>query len=147
MTIATSHNYRTIVPVHLLRTMHIWHMPAHQMTHALIVLDHQDPFQSFLNDTFGYYYIYMYIYIYIYSHTNSHHSIIDFLHNTQHLEYIMNATDYWSFARNYLIWNAGVAALQFWTAYLETHVLSNTIEQVCNVFLLHYFHAPIMPAT
>ena len=38
-------------------------------------------------------------------------------------------------AREYSVWNATVAALQFWTADLETHVLSSTIEQVYNAFL------------
>ena len=46
----------------------------------------------------------------------------------------MNVTDYWPMATEYLIWNATVAALQFWTADLETHVLSGTIEQVYNAF-------------
>ena len=44
----------------------------------------------------------------------------------------MNATDYWLFVREYSIWNAAVAALQFWTADLELHDLSSTIEQVYN---------------
>ena len=42
--------------------------------------------------------------------------------------------DYWLLAREYSIWNAAVATLQFWTAELEAHVLSNTIEQVYNAF-------------
>ena len=37
-------------------------------------------------------------------------------------------------AREYSIWNAAVAALQFWTADLEPHILSSTIEQVYNTF-------------
>ena len=37
-------------------------------------------------------------------------------------------------ARLYSVWNATVAALQFWTADLEAHVLSSTIEQVYNAF-------------
>ena len=37
-------------------------------------------------------------------------------------------------AREYSIWNAAVAALQFWTADLEAHILSSTIEQVYNAF-------------
>ena len=37
-------------------------------------------------------------------------------------------------AREYSIWNATVAALQFWTADLEAHVLSSTFEQVYNSF-------------
>ena len=46
----------------------------------------------------------------------------------------MNAKDYWPLAREYLIWNAAVATLQFWTADPEAHVLSYTIEQVYNAF-------------
>ena len=46
----------------------------------------------------------------------------------------MNVTDYWPMAREYSVWNATVAALQFWTADLEAHVLNSTIEQVYNVF-------------
>ena len=46
----------------------------------------------------------------------------------------MKATDYWALARECLIWNATVGALQFWTADLEAHVLSNTNEQVYNAF-------------
>ena len=37
-------------------------------------------------------------------------------------------------AREHSVWNATVAALQFWTADLEAHVLSSTIEQVYNAF-------------
>ena len=58
----------------------------------------------------------------------------DFLHNTQHLHYIRNTTDYWLFEREYSIWNATVAAFQYWTADLEPHVLSSTIEQVYATF-------------
>ena len=36
--------------------------------------------------------------------------------------------------REYSVWNAAVATLQFWTADLEVHVLSSTIEQVYNTF-------------
>ena len=46
----------------------------------------------------------------------------------------MNTTDYWPMAREYSVWNAAVAALQFWTADLEAHVLSRAIEQVYSVF-------------
>ena len=46
----------------------------------------------------------------------------------------MNVTDYWPMAREYSVWNAAVAALQFWTADLEAHVLSSPIEQVYNTF-------------
>ena len=46
----------------------------------------------------------------------------------------MNPVDYWSMAREYSVWNAAVAALQFWTADLKAQVLSSTIEQVYNAF-------------
>ena len=37
-------------------------------------------------------------------------------------------------AREYSIWNAAVAALQFWTADLKAHILSSATEQVYNAF-------------
>ena len=46
----------------------------------------------------------------------------------------MNVTGYWPLAREYSIWNATVAALQFWTADLKAHVLSSIIEQNYNAF-------------
>ena len=91
-------------------------MPTHQRTCILIlVLDHQYPFQPFHNDTFRYCYIWL-------------HKLLPQHHLIQYLDYIMNVTDYWPFAREYSIWNAAVAILQFWTADLETDTLSSTIE-------------------
>ena len=81
----------------------------------ILVLDHQDPFQPFHNDTFIYYYVWLY------KPLTEHHLI-------QHLHYIMNATDYWLSAREYSIQNTAVAALQFWTAELEPHILSSATE-------------------
>ena len=52
----------------------------------------------------------------------------------QQLHVIMNVTDYLPMAREYSVWHATVEALQFWTAYLKSHVLSSTIEQVYNAF-------------
>ena len=125
---------QTIAPFHLCRTIHIWYMPSHQRTCSLTpVLDHQDPFQPFYNDTFRYYYIWLY-------------KLLTQHHLTQHLDYVMNATHYWLFASKYSIWNAAVAALQFWTADLEPHILSNTIEWV-HCILLYYLHAPAMQPT
>ena len=46
----------------------------------------------------------------------------------------MNPVDYWPMAREYSIWNATIAALQFGTADLEAHMLSSAIEQVYNAF-------------
>ena len=57
----------------------------------------------------------------------------------------MNATDYWLFAREYSIWNATVAALQFWTADLEPHILSIAIEQVFATFFYTTFMPPAKP--
>ena len=41
---------------------------------------------------------------------------------------------YWPFPREYSIWNAAVAALQFWIADLEPQTLSNAIEWVYTAF-------------
>ena len=46
----------------------------------------------------------------------------------------MNTTDYWPMAREYSVWNPMVAALQFWTADLEAHILSSAIKQVYKAF-------------
>ena len=53
---------------------------------------------------------------------------------TYQLQINMNTTNYWPMAREYSVWNAAVAALQFWTADLKAHVLSSAIEQVYNAF-------------
>ena len=37
-------------------------------------------------------------------------------------------------AREYSVWNATVAALEFWTAGLKAHVLSSATEQVYKTF-------------
>ena len=66
----------------------------------------------------------------IYGSTNSQYSIILSLL----LHIIMNVAEYWPMTREYSVWNAAVAALQFWTADLEAHVLSSPIEQVYNTF-------------
>ena len=46
----------------------------------------------------------------------------------------MDATDYLPMAREYLIWNATIASLQFWTADLNMLTLSTTIEEVHSAF-------------
>ena len=46
----------------------------------------------------------------------------------------MNVTDYWPMAGGYSVWNAAVAALQFWTVDLKIYILSSTIDQVFNAF-------------
>ena len=71
-----------------------------------------------------------------------HH--FDLLHLELHQHYIMNVMDYWLLAIEYFIWNAAVTALQFWTADLEAHALSSTIEEVYNAFFyttsMHLLH-------
>ena len=47
---------------------------------------------------------------------------------------IVDASHYWPFAREYSIWNAEVAALQFWMADLNHQMLSNTIEWIYTAF-------------
>ena len=56
------------------------------------------------------------------------------MHLIQHLDYIMNATDYWPLVREYSIWNATVTALQFWTADLEPSILSSANKWVHTTF-------------
>ena len=46
----------------------------------------------------------------------------------------MDATDYWPMAREYSVWNTAIAALQFCTADLNAHTLSNAIEEVYSAF-------------
>ena len=48
--------------------------------------------------------------------------------------FIMDATHYWMFTREYSIWNAAVAGLQFWMADLEPQTLSNANEWVYTAF-------------
>ena len=46
----------------------------------------------------------------------------------------MDATDYWPMAREYSIWNATIASLQFWTADLDPVTLGRATEQVYTTF-------------
>ena len=46
----------------------------------------------------------------------------------------MDVADYWLMAREYSIWNATVASLQFWTADLDMLTLGTTIEEVYSAF-------------
>ena len=55
----------------------------------------------------------------------------------------MDIADYWPMAREYSIWNATIASLQFWTADLDMITLGTTIEEVYLAFfkqhqLIHY---------
>ena len=42
----------------------------------------------------------------------------------------MNTTDYWPMAREYLVWNAAIVALQFWTADLKAHTLHQQSDKI-----------------
>ena len=46
----------------------------------------------------------------------------------------MNITDYWPKVREYCIWNATIASLQFWTADLDPITISRATEEVYSVF-------------
>ena len=48
--------------------------------------------------------------------------------------YNMDAADYWPMVREYLIWNATIASLQFWTADLNMLTLGSAIEEVYSTF-------------
>ena len=63
-------------------------------------------------------------------------SIIQWLHSPYLLLQvgIMDAMYYWPFTWEYSIWNTTVSALQFWTADLKPHILSNAIEWVYTAF-------------
>ena len=51
----------------------------------------------------------------------------------------MEASEYWPFAWEYSLWNAAVAALQFWMAVFEPHILSNAINRVYAAFFYSDF--------
>ena len=46
----------------------------------------------------------------------------------------MDATDYWPMVREYSIWNAAIALLQFWTADLDLVTLGSATEEVYTTF-------------
>ena len=46
----------------------------------------------------------------------------------------MDITDYWLMAREYSIWNAAIASLQFWTADLNMITMGTTTEEVYSAF-------------
>ena len=46
----------------------------------------------------------------------------------------MNIADYWLMAREYSIWNATIASLQFWTADLNLVTLGIAKEKVYSAF-------------
>ena len=68
--------------------------------------------------------------IYIENFSAQHH--IEPAYNSIHIN--MDPVNYWPMAGEYPIWNAVIAALQFWTAHLKVHILSSTIEHVYNAF-------------
>ena len=46
----------------------------------------------------------------------------------------MNVADYCPMAREYFIWNAAIASLQFWTADLDPVTLSMATEEIYSTF-------------
>ena len=109
------------------------HIKGHAHWYQIwIIKTHFSLFTMILLDITLYIYIYIYIYIWLYKLLPQHHLI-------QHLDYIMNATDYWLFVREYSIWNTIVATSQVWTADLDHNILSSAIEVYAN-FPLYYLH-------
>ena len=51
----------------------------------------------------------------------------------------MNTADYWLMAREYSIWNATIASLEFWTEDLDPVILGRATECVYTTFF--YLHA------
>ena len=49
----------------------------------------------------------------------------------------MDIADYWLMAREYLIWNAALASLQFWTADLDPITLGTATEEVYSAFFFY----------
>ena len=47
----------------------------------------------------------------------------------------MNIADYWLMAREYSIWNATIASLQFWTADLDPFTLGLATEEIYSAFV------------
>ena len=62
-----------------------------------------------------------------------HHYVIEL---TSRRFLTMDTTDYWLFVWEYSIWNAAVAALQFWTNNLNPQTLSSAIEMGLHSLLL-----------
>ena len=92
------------------------------LLHSWIIKSHQNYFTIMLS-----------MLVYKHLKRNSQYSIIS-THCLQYTHITMNTTDYWPMAREYSIWNAMVAALNFWTADLKAHTLSSTTEEVYRAF-------------
>ena len=50
----------------------------------------------------------------------------------------MDVADYWPIVREYSIWNAAIASLQFWTADLYPVTLGRATEHVYTTFSTHH---------
>ena len=46
----------------------------------------------------------------------------------------MDVTDYWQMVREYSIWNAAIALVQFWTADLDLVTFGSATEEVYSEF-------------
>ena len=79
---------------------------------------------------------------YPYIPRNSDSPIIQWFYSFQLKASTMDTSQNWTFAHEYSIWNAALTALQFWTADLELHVLSNAIEQVYSDFTQQMWNIP-----
>ena len=67
-----------------------------------------------------------------------HHYMIEL---TSRRFFIMDVTDYWSFAHEYSMWYATAAALQFWTADLDPQTLDSTYRGCIQPFSTVTLHS------
>ena len=58
----------------------------------------------------------------------------------------MDTVDYWPMAREYSIWNAAIASLQFWTEDLNPVTLGRATEHLYATFFLLLYEPHTMPA-
>ena len=92
------------------------------MNRSSLPLTHHSPLNLLHSDAFG-------------ININLQKQILNTVSSRFYSIYInMDATDYWLMTREYLIWNAVIASLQFWTADPDMHTLGNTIEEVYSAF-------------
>ena len=58
----------------------------------------------------------------------------------------MTTADYWPMAREYSIWNAAIASLQFWTEDLDPVTLGRATECFYTTFFLFTYESHAVPA-
>ena len=124
----TTYNQLNTITLSPLKHVHMVCTSRLVNTHHLFLIGskkhHLDPFMVLLS-TFN---------INLRQRCTQYHSMIQLIIHTSRRFFILDATQYWPFAREYSISNAAVTALQFWMADLEPQNLSNVIEWVYTAF-------------